>query len=790
MKKSSKAHRLLFTALITAFVCIMGAGHCVYADAAATGAAFTSFTWNYDPHRDEIVFDLSPASAADKVVFYYTETGKDGKAVAGKSFKKVTLNVENGSKAYLTLNDSKKGLKVPANKDIYYFFTLEDVSKQKEKADRQYNVRVLANPYKKVEIKYNYNALNMENEYVVRRIALTPADRNAQIEQYQAPASLRIEEDTPEAYLAYNEAKNDWEHLFWQYEYYHPVLEEWINVVGGLEYFQINELREKGLSLCRAEIVDVKGVNIDTTHSTGEAEGFCYLMPHWTNENFFELIELEIESPYFMSVDWSDSVSDEDKIRIWSKGEAWKNVIKSGDEYYVVDNADNMFLSHTGQNAFDIQVTDSELFRTAETLNDGNWIRIFAYLKPEKLEFAFVGTNEEGEEFTDVVPYSSVIERYGIRVEITEEAEKSFRCLWDLCPGDNCEEDDELWERLYDFCCFSTDLNGMEGYVIDALIGNGSKKAMDVKIRKLGSAAEEDKAAVRTSKAFSARLKSAPKAPKVSFGSDNGMLNIKNGFDFRFLPTIFSQETEFEKSEWYTILPYNKAEGAVTTKSRSILPTRFVIPTKYDAKDASTARWYTNVKFSGLYLPDEIIDMEECYMVFPDEFRIEVRKSAGPDTPPSQSQIIVFKNMAAAPQMNVGEDGCYATGDSKGRIKVPTIMRGENDSFTGYEYTVVRKSDYIQTDPSKAIDMSTLTWTKIAAGKTIDPTKLSCRYSLVNADTKAAKEPIPEMNADYYLLLRRAGDKKKNLLPSRVRVTMITKSDDKFVWKPVEIYRL
>lgn len=304
-------------------------------------------------------------------------------------------------------------------------------------------------------------------------------------------------------------------------------------------------------------------------------------------------------------------------------------------------------------------------------------------------------------------------------------------------------------------------------------------KAEKVLFRFNGSAATTDPAAeaVRNSKPISVSIKVAGKAAKsIKLDVKKCTLAIKNGYDYSVQTTKVDNDGIPALSAWMTILPFNKSGSATGTE---LATSAYVPVAKFSATDAAK---YTATKVTGKDVLAEFSANASAPKLF-----FYVRKSATAAKPAQKATVVEIAKQAAfststlAYGVTAGASGSekkyYAVADEKGTLTIPTLTKAsESDSF---EYAIVLKADYNATADAAKIDWSTIKWTKMAEGKTIVVGKSATSYKLVGAEEAKKVVLADGTKADEacYIVVRKAGDSKKGILPSLNLVTeVVTKA--------------
>ena len=286
------------------------------------------------------------------------------------------------------------------------------------------------------------------------------------------------------------------------------------------------------------------------------------------------------------------------------------------------------------------------------------------------------------------------------------------------------------------------------------------KKAPKIQFRLTGASATDTEVAYRNTKAAKASVKKAAKAPKVKVDGVKGTIAIKNGYDYAVLT---EEGATPEPSDWITILPFNKESKNETYT----IATSDFVPTKKFAE--TSAAYFTSKKIKSISIADLFTAAKGTSENVPNSIYVFVRKSAADGKPASAASTAVKIDKAtAAPALKSLKDaeGKYAEAvksDKGTAFTIPTISNDATDKNTAsYEYLIIKAEDLGK------VDYAASKWGKLVAGKTLTVDKTKSKY-VVGTESKDAT-----LGTDCLILIRRAGDKKKGVLPSEVLVTKVT----------------
>ena len=269
----------------------------------------------------------------------------------------------------------------------------------------------------------------------------------------------------------------------------------------------------------------------------------------------------------------------------------------------------------------------------------------------------------------------------------------------------------------------------------------------------------------RGSKEFKVNLKGAAAAQKkLSVNVATNAVVIKNGFDF-FVATSASSEPTIDEA--YTVLPAK--DGG--TDVDGFLKVNEYVPYKKPADNGTeSAKMFTSKDNKIKEISFETIKTLYNIDVAQSNVYVWVRKSAAVGKPASLWKQFEIKKQAAAPTVSLSGETTIATQDAKGALK-------GTFSPAASEILVVNAADI---DKIAQFDWSKTKWTKYAASKGIKEGTKS-KYKVGTGDVTTA-----ELAEGSFVLVRVAGDKKSNKLPSAYVKTKITKSGDKLVWTNVD----
>ncbi len=161
MKISKHAKSLAVAAIALAFVCVAFAF-----TTKANAATIEGMTVTYNPETDSIDLEYTDTSMDKaKVAVYVLRDGTTG--MAGTEKAKYTTAVS-GSSVSIALNDSKKGLKVAQNKDLYVFISVSGAAIKDQKA----NFKIAKNEVKVKSVAVNYGKAYDGNDDAVLTVKL------------------------------------------------------------------------------------------------------------------------------------------------------------------------------------------------------------------------------------------------------------------------------------------------------------------------------------------------------------------------------------------------------------------------------------------------------------------------------------------------------------------------------------------------------------------------------------------------------------------------------------------
>ncbi len=268
-----------------------------------------------------------------------------------------------------------------------------------------------------------------------------------------------------------------------------------------------------------------------------------------------------------------------------------------------------------------------------------------------------------------------------------------------------------------------------------------------------------------SSKPVKVKIAKQAKAPKIKLDAKKDSIALKNGFDFGVATTNDGGETyTVAANAWQTILPFFK-EATAKTADVSIIATSTYVPV--DKKDAGYKGVTTQYKFKAITVADIFSKLSQTQ-----KFTLAVRKSATDKKPASAFSVIELDVPAEAPLVFTKNlvDGDYLVGSvAKTDFEKKGIVIGDIKNYPGtksskpnttgfwntfevvtdgsdadtvdeakaaYEFCVVKEVDY----SNNKIDWTSVTWKKIAPGKTKITSKLKTVYLTTGSTQKTTAE--------------------------------------------------
>ncbi len=259
---------------------------------------------------------------------------------------------------------------------------------------------------------------------------------------------------------------------------------------------------------------------------------------------------------------------------------------------------------------------------------------------------------------------------------------------------------------------------------------------------------------IRCSKVYKIKFAKEQKAKTVKVDVKKMTIALKNGYEYAVKP-----ESEETALSWTVILPYNKN----SKNAESELAGANYIPV--DKKDeAYNTTYSTKTKVSSI----SIIDIENY------QRGIYVRSSATLKKPATPESLVEIPEMTTAPVVKIeGQEAAAAKGDVivKGtaiEFDMPAVENGTGDENAAvYELAVIKKANF--TD----VNWATVSWKKVKpnAKKAVKAT-LKTKYTAGTTKVEAKVSDSGTM-----IVVRRAGVKAGNILPSKLLVLCVDKVD-------------
>lgn len=300
-----------------------------------------------------------------------------------------------------------------------------------------------------------------------------------------------------------------------------------------------------------------------------------------------------------------------------------------------------------------------------------------------------------------------------------------------------------------------------------------------------GAATVKNEDGVRPSDSAKVKIQKAANAPKLKLEVTKApALNIKQKFDYQVFVTgvavtvsgasaATKEAVETNPEKWITILPFN-AQGTadspymLSTDFKTVKMVRDAGPeiTKYYTSNDSVKKnlqlskllMWTAGKWSGSDTKDVRYNKNLDYITLDSDkhYTVFVRKSAVPGKPASAVEKIEFDGMAEQPKLDI------AMGTNAYELGFKTA------TSTQYQYVILSKKDIDPASPSASkIDWASLSWKKLTSTTKIKGGVKTASYKTeVNGSMVKSDNGSKEVVAGDVLLLRVAGDKNRNVLPS------------------------
>jgi len=321
-----------------------------------------------------------------------------------------------------------------------------------------------------------------------------------------------------------------------------------------------------------------------------------------------------------------------------------------------------------------------------------------------------------------------------------------------------------------------------------------------------------------TSKAIKVKIAKQGKAPAVKIDVKKDTFSIKNGMDYAIF-TKSGEKYTMVSQGWKTVLPYLKS-AKIKGADSSIVNIGDYLPRDKKDTDAATddvtkkvSYTQTKVKTLGYNTINDLYVSSISGDTTGTKYYIGVRTSATSKKPASAVEYIEYSPKTEAPivytESCVSGQYLISSGNdfTKKGLTLSTIANynGENgtegfsDSFklkqtagsgadtnsAGYEYTIVKYSDIVDSGSGANIDWTSVSWKKLDPAKTKINSKLKSKYlttagTKVTAELKAATisgEATADLPSDIQtvMLVRRAGIK-GSALASNYQVLYVAKN--------------
>ena len=393
-------------------------------------------------------------------------------------------------------------------------------------------------------------------------------------------------------------------------------------------------------------------------------------------------------------------------------------------------------------------------------------------------------------------------------------------------------KDKNTWYNVYD------EDNGFTGDALYQLVSAATKQT--IYFRQGGVSSNTTEGSYRPSDATKVSLKQAAKAPTVKLDVKKvASIAVKQKFDYQVLsatitPTPTAEPTatptaeptsapksgftyevgtpaglgddvtptpeptatpvptatpiptpEADPEKWITVLPYNKNGSAtspymVTTKFKAVKIGKDSAEsiTMYYTDDESVKKnlplskllEWTTTTWTGDNSDDAKKDcrygekLDYITLAADMHYTVFVRKSATSGKPASAYSYIEFSGSATEPKLELKTNNA-------------AYLSFVTAASTTYQYAVVDAADLSYTDSTKCtIDFSTLSWKNLNSGTQIKAGVKIGSYKLTTNDQKSANAGTLAETGDF-ILVRVAGDKTKNVLPSAYSVYEISGND-------------
>ncbi len=261
---------------------------------------------------------------------------------------------------------------------------------------------------------------------------------------------------------------------------------------------------------------------------------------------------------------------------------------------------------------------------------------------------------------------------------------------------------------------------------------------------------------IRCSKVYKIKFAKEQKAKTVKVDVKKMTIALKNGYEYAVKP---AEDAEDKTLVWTVILPYNKNSKNAEAELAG------VNYKPVDKKDeAYNTTYSTKTKVSSI----SIIDIENY------QRGIYVRALATLKKPATPESLVEIPEMTTAPVVKIeGQEAAAAKGDiittgTAIEFDMPAVENGTGDENAAvYELAVIKKANF--TD----INWATVSWKKVKpnAKKAIKAT-LKTKYTAGTTKVEAKASDSGTM-----IVVRRAGVKAGNILPSKLLVLCVDKVD-------------